>query len=68
MLYHGTKAEREDMQALIKSPSAKRRKLSEKKTAEVKGYPIVITSFEIAINDRKFLQAQHVRLSIPFGT
>jgi SNF2 family DNA or RNA helicase len=69
VLYHGTKAEREELQSDIMA--RKKRKTSEGSsvqggtdTANAKKLPIVITSYEIAVRDRQFLQKLRVRRRI----
>jgi len=62
ILYHGKKEERLEMQLQIKAPPSKRQKKKDKDTAGFAkpAYPIVVTSYEIAINDSKFLQPLNV--------
>lgn len=61
VLYHGPKANRDIIKRLLSSTGAKKRKLDEELSLSLgEGeMPIVVTSYEIAINDRKFLQKHH---------
>jgi ATP-dependent DNA helicase len=67
VLYHGTKNEREELQTDILS-ARKKRKTSESSSIDAAHkLPILITSYEIAVRDRQFLQKLKVASSILFA-
>lgn len=61
VLYHGPKANRDAIKKILSNTVSKKRKLDDENTLVLgEGeMPIVVTSYEIAINDRKFLQKHH---------
>jgi hypothetical protein len=60
LFFHGTKAERLQMKKEITRRERKKKKPNENAPVSNETMPVFITSFEIAINERPFLQRFHV--------